>query len=165
VRLLGRALERAGLHVTLSHRLVREYREYERVSTAVVNAYVGPVMGGHLQSLAPTAPRGLRVMQSSGGLIGARVARDEPVRTVLSGPAGGVVGAAARARRAGLRRLITFDMGGTSADVSLVDGVPAWRTEARIGDLPIRVPAVDIHTVGGVGEGKKTTALSLNAIP
>ena len=150
-RMIGRALARAGLHVTLSHRLVREYREYERVSTAVVNAYVGPVMAGHLRSLAPTAPRGLRVMQSSGGLIGARVARDEPVRTVLSGPAGGVVGAAARARRAGLSRIITFDMGGTSADVSLVDGVPAWRSEVRIGDLPIRVPAGDIHTVGAGG--------------
>jgi N-methylhydantoinase A len=150
-RRLGRALARAGLHITLSHALVREYREYERVSTAVVNAYVGPVMGGHLRSLAPSAPRGLRVMQSSGGLIGARVARAEPVRTVLSGPAGGVVGAAARARRAGLPRLITFDMGGTSADVSLVDGAPSWRTEARIGDLPIRVPAVDIQTVGAGG--------------
>jgi hypothetical protein len=149
-RQLGRALARAGLHVTLSHRLVREYREYERVSTAVVNAYVGPVMAA-IPGLAPSAPRGLRVMQSSGGLIGARVARDEPVRTVLSGPAGGVVGAAARAGRAGLRRIITFDMGGTSADVSLVDGAPAWRTEARIGDLPIRVPAVDIHTVGAGG--------------
>ncbi len=150
-RLLGRALARAGLHVTLSHRLVREYREYERVATAVVNAYVGPVMAGHLRSLGPSAPGGLRVMQSSGGLIGSRVARDEPVRTVLSGPAGGVVGAAARAQRAGLARIITFDMGGTSADVSLVDGAPAWRTEARIGDLPIRVPAVDIHTVGAGG--------------
>src|SRR6185436_16188716 len=150
-RLLGRALARAGMHVTLSHALVREYREYERVSTAVVNAYVGPVMAGHLRSLEPSAPRGLRVMQSSGGLIGSRVARDEPVRTVLSGPAGGVVGATAVAARAGLPRIITFDMGGTSADVSLVDGAPAWRTEARIGDLPIRVPAVDIHTVGAGG--------------
>ena len=150
-RLLGRALTRAGMHVTLSHRLVREYREYERVSTAVVNAYVGPVMANHLRSLVPSAPRGLRVMQSSGGLIGARVARDEPVRTVLSGPAGGVVGAAARAGRAGLPRVITFDMGGTSADVSLVDGAPSWRTEAHIGGLPIRVPAVDIHTVGAGG--------------
>jgi len=150
-RRVGRALARAGLHVTLSHRLVREYREYERVSTAVVNAYVGPVMADHLRSLAPSAPRGLRVMQSSGGLIGARVARDEPVRAVLSGPAGGVVGAAARARRAGFPRIITFDMGGTSADVSLVDGAPAWRTDVRIGGLPIRVPAVDIHTVGAGG--------------
>jgi N-methylhydantoinase A len=150
-RRLGRALARAGLHVTLSHRLVREYREYERLATAVVNAYVGPVMAGHLRSLGPSAPRGLRVMQSSGGLIGSRVACDEPVRTVLSGPAGGVVGATAVAARAGLPRIITFDMGGTSADVSLVDGAPAWRTEARIGDLPIRVPAVDIHTVGAGG--------------
>jgi N-methylhydantoinase A len=137
--------------VTLSHRLVREYREYERLTTAVVNAYVGPVMARHLVRLAPAAPRGLRVMQSSGGLVAGRVARAEPVRTVLSGPAGGVVGAAARARRAGLLRVVTFDMGGTSADVSLVDGAPAWRTETRVGDLPIRVPAVDISTVGAGG--------------
>jgi len=150
-RRLGRALAGRGLHVTLSHRLLREYREYERVATTVVNAYVGPLMAGHLRGLARAAPGGLRVMQSSGGLVGARTAGAEAVRTILSGPAGGVVGAFDRARRAGLRRIITLDMGGTSADVSLVDGALAYRTETAVGDLPVRVPAIDIHTVGAGG--------------
>jgi N-methylhydantoinase A len=150
-RRIGRALAGRGLHVTLSHELLREYREYERMATTVVNAYVGPIMARHLRSLATAVPGGLRVMQSSGGLIGAPTACVEAVRTVLSGPAGGVVGAAERARRAGLRRLITLDMGGTSADVSLVDGEIAYRTETAIDGLPIRVPAIDIHTVGAGG--------------
>jgi N-methylhydantoinase A len=90
-------------------------------------------------------------MQSGGGLIGAPRASAEAVRTILSGPAGGVVGAAAAARRAGLDRLITLDMGGTSADVSLVDGALALRSETTVGGLPVRVPAIDIHTVGAGG--------------
>jgi N-methylhydantoinase A len=150
-RRLGRALAGEGLHLTLSHRLLREYREYERVATTVVNAYVGPVMTRHLRALEADAPGRVRVMQSSGGLITARTASAEPVRTILSGPAGGVIGAAERARRAGLRRVVTFDMGGTSADVSLIDGVPAYRSETSIDGLPVRVPAIDIHTVGAGG--------------
>ena len=151
-RRLGRALAGRGLHVTLSHRLLREYREYERVATTALNAYVGPLMARHLRALAAVVPgRRLRVMQSGGGLIGAPVACAEPVRTILSGPAGGVVGAAERARRAGHRRVITLDMGGTSADVSLVDGALAYRSETSIDGLPVRVPAIDIHTVGAGG--------------
>jgi len=150
-RRLGRALAGRGLHVTLSHRLLREYREYERTATVVVNAYVGPLMARHLRALAAAVPRGLRVMQSSGGLVGARAASTEPVRTILSGPAGGVVGAVAHARRAGLDRIITLDMGGTSADVSLVDGDVSLRTETTIDGLPVRVPVLDIHTVGAGG--------------
>lgn len=150
-RRLGRALAGEGLHLTLSHRLLREYREYERVSTTVVNAYVGPVMTKHLRALEAGVPGRVRVMQSSGGLIAARTASTEPVRTILSGPAGGVVGAAERAQRAGLERIVTFDMGGTSADVSLIDGVPAYRTETTIDGLPVRVPTIDIHTVGAGG--------------
>jgi len=150
-RRLGRALARLGLHLTLSHELLREYREYERVATTVVNAYVGPVMTRHLTSLATAVPRGVRVMQSSGGLIGVRTACAEPVRTVLSGPAAGVVGALQRARRAGLSRIMTLDMGGTSTDVSLVDGELRHRNETTIDGLPIRVPAIDIHTVGAGG--------------
>ena len=151
-RRLGRALAGRGLHVTLSHRLLREYREYERVATTALNAYVGPAMARHLRALAGVVPgRRLRVMQSGGGLIGAPTACAEPVRTILSGPAGGVVGAAERARRAGHRRVITLDMGGTSADVSLVDGALAYRSETSIDGLPVRVPAIDIHTVGAGG--------------
>src|SRR5439155_35316 len=151
-RRLGRALAGRGLHVTISHRLLREYREYERVATTALNAYVGPLMARHLRALAAVVPgRRLRVMQSGGGLIGAPVACAEPVRTILSGPAGGVVGAAERARRGGHRRVITLDMGGTSADVSLVDGALAYRSETSIDGLPVRVPALDIHTVGAGG--------------
>jgi N-methylhydantoinase A len=150
-RRLGRALAGRGLHVTLSHRLLREYREYERVATTVVNAFVGPGMSRHLGLLAGAVAGRLGVMQSSGGLVGARTAAAEPVRTILSGPAGGVVGAAERARRAGLGRVITLDMGGTSADVSLVEGRPGFRVETSVGGLPVRVPSIDIHTVGAGG--------------
>jgi N-methylhydantoinase A len=148
---LLRALARSGAHVTASHRLLREYREYERVSTTVVNAYVGPLMTAHVNALATLVPGGVRVMQSNGGLVGAATASAEPVRTVLSGPAGGVVGASDRARRAGFDRILTLDMGGTSTDVSLVDGPLAYRAETTIDGLPIRVPALDIHTVGAGG--------------
>jgi len=148
---LMRALARLGIHVTASHRLLREYREYERVSTTVVNAYVGPLMTEHVSTLAKLVRGGVRVMQSNGGLVGAPTAAAEPVRTVLSGPAGGLVGAADRARRAGFARILTLDMGGTSTDVSLVDGPLAYRTETTIDGLPIRVPSLDIHTVGAGG--------------
>src|SRR5262249_41199880 len=153
-RALGRALAtQPGVFQTLSHQLVAEYREYERVETAVINAYVGPLMSRNLRTLA-TGLRGvrLRVMQSNGGgIIAARVAGSEAVRTLLSGPAAGVIGAAAVARQLGLTRVITFDMGGTSTDVSLIDGAPRQRTEWSIGGLPLRVPAIDIHTVGAGG--------------
>jgi len=150
-RRLAQALAGRGLHVTLSHRLVHEYREYERLSTTVVNAYVGPVMARHLRALTAGVPGGVRVMQSSGGLMEVRAAAAEAVRTVLSGPAGGVAGATERARRGGFRRIITLDMGGTSTDVSVVDGVPAYRTDAVLAELPLRVPSMDIHTVGAGG--------------
>src|SRR5438876_8909506 len=106
---------------------------------------------GHRGTLARGAAGGLQVMQSSGGLVGARTAATEPVRTILSGPAAGVVGAAAAARLARVGRIVTLDMGGTSTDVSLVDGPLAYRTEATIDGLPVRVPALDIHTVGAGG--------------
>jgi N-methylhydantoinase A len=150
-RRLGRALAGRGLHLTLSHRLLPEYREYERVATTVVNAYVGPIVAGHLRALGDGVPGRVRVMQSSGGLVGVATACAEPVRTILSGPAGGVVGAADRARRAGLDRIITFDMGGTSADLSLVDGVLAHRNETAVDGIPVRIPVIDIHTVGAGG--------------
>jgi N-methylhydantoinase A len=150
VRLL-RALRGSGLHVTASHRLLREYREYERLATTVVNAYVGPLMAAHLRRLGIAARGGLRVMQSNGGLVGGATAAAEPVRTVLSGPAGGVAGASDRARRAGFDRVVTLDMGGTSTDVSLVDGTAAYRSETTVAGMPVRVPAVDIHTVGAGG--------------
>jgi N-methylhydantoinase A len=151
-RLLGRAARREKVPCSLSHELVSEHREYERLSTTVINAYVAPVMTRHLSDLERRLRRTkLRVMQSNGGAISARLAGREAVRTVLSGPAGGVIGGWAVARALRLRRIITFDMGGTSTDVSLLDDGPSYRTEWSIGGLPLKVPALDIHTVGAGG--------------
>lgn len=151
-RALGRALRSLGLAVSLSHRLVAEYREYERLSTTVMNAYVAPVMGNHLARLRRGLGRlGLRVMQSNGGAVSIETASREAVRTLLSGPAGGVIGARLAARRAGEERVVTFDMGGTSTDVSLIDGEARLHTEWSIADLPVKIPAIDIHTVGAGG--------------
>ena len=156
-RQLGAALADADLFCSLSHELIAEYREYERCSTTVINAYVGPVMHRHLEKLEQglgTLKAGgtrLRVMQSNGGAISARLAGREAVRTVLSGPAGGVIGAWTAARALQLRHVITFDMGGTSTDVSLIDGAVRYRSEWAIDGLPVKVPAIDIHTVGAGG--------------
>jgi N-methylhydantoinase A len=151
-RLLGAALRRLGVPCSLSHQLVNEYREYERLSTTVINAYVAPVMRRHLSRLRRgVRPAALRVMQSNGGAVSVETAGREAVRTLLSGPAGGVTGALVAARRIGERRLITFDMGGTSTDVSLVDGVARQHTEWSIAEQPVKVPAIDIHTVGAGG--------------
>jgi N-methylhydantoinase A len=151
-RRLGRALAALGLPCSLSHELVAEYREVERTSTTVLNAYVAPVMRRHLATLAAGVGRaGLRVMQSNGGAVSVATASREAVRTLLSGPAGGAMGAVAAARRVGIQRVIAFDMGGTSTDVSLLDGAPRQQTEWTIGELPVKVPAIDIHTVGAGG--------------
>jgi len=152
-RMIGAALAReTDLFCSLSHELIAEYREYERLSTTVINAYVGPVMRNHLGQLERGLQRTrLRVMQSNGGAISARLASREAVRTVLSGPAAGVRGAWAVARALRLRRVITFDMGGTSTDVSLIDGTLRYRSEWTIDELPLKVPAIDIHTVGAGG--------------
>ncbi|RMG21682.1 MAG: hydantoinase/oxoprolinase family protein [Deltaproteobacteria bacterium] len=151
---IGRALrERLGIPVTESHRLLPEYREYERTSTVAINAYVAPKMAGYLERLSKSLPAGTRlfVMQSSGGILPAAQAGEEAVHTILSGPAGGVVGAAAAARAAGRTRVVTFDMGGTSTDVSLVDGEPVSTSWSEIGGHPLRIPTLDIHTVGAGG--------------
>lgn len=143
---------RRGLNVCTSHEILPEYREFERWSTAVVNAYVAPLMDrylGRLQALVSGSR--LAVMQSNGGSISATAARRQPVRTILSGPAAGVVGARAIARAGGLRRVISFDMGGTSTDVSLIDDGISTTTDARIGEFPVRLPMIDIETVGAGG--------------
>ena len=144
------------LPLSLSHVILPEFREYERTSTVVVNAYLQPVMENYLRRLnervAEQSEQGrIFVMQSSGGITALSSASSQPVRTVLSGPAGGVVGAAAMARRSGFERIIAFDMGGTSTDVSLVDGDPRPASEGEIAGLPVRVPMLDIHTVGAGG--------------
>ena len=146
-RAAAKALEQAGVYLCTSHEISPEIREYERGSTTVVNAYVGPLMDRYLSKLG----RGIAIMQSNGGFLPAREARKHAVRTVLSGPAGGLVGAMETARASGFTRVLGFDMGGTSTDVSLVDGVARHTTEASIDGFPIRVPMLDIHTVGAGG--------------
>jgi N-methylhydantoinase A len=146
------AFARLGLPVTLSHELCPAAGEYERTATTVANSYVRPIVATHLERLArEVRSRTLRVMQSNGGAIGVAVAAREPVRTMLSGPAGGVAAAATRARAARLERIISLDMGGTSTDVAFIDGTVPHRTETSIGDVPLLVPSIDIHTVGAGG--------------
>lgn len=140
------------VHVSLSSNILPEYREYERTATTLINAYVAPKMSRYLTRLQTgVAPRHLTVMQSSGGLISAKSAGHEAARTVLSGPAGGVVGAYYVAKQAGFEDLITFDMGGTSTDVALCPGRVPVATDTDIAGLPLRLPAIDIHTVGAGG--------------
>ena len=117
---IAESVSSLNVPISVSHQILPEYREYERTSTVCINAYLQPLMGSYLKKLAAHAPN-LRVMQSSGGSISATAAADEPVRTILSGPAGGVVGALRAARSAGLENIVTFDMGGTSTDVALCD--------------------------------------------
>lgn len=138
--------------VTVSHELLPEFREYERASTCVVNALVSPVMRRYLGHLEEgLGGIRLRVMASTGGSLPPAVIRAQPVQTILSGPAGGVLGAQEMARKAGEARLIAFDMGGTSTDVSLCDGELGHRAEGEIAGLPLRLPMLDIHTVGAGG--------------
>jgi N-methylhydantoinase A len=146
-----------GLSVTLSHEIAREWREYERASTAVLNAYVAPRVEGYLRNLeGELSGRGvgatLHVMQSNGGITTASKARQQPVQTLLSGPVGGTIGGAALSRVTGRPNLLCVDMGGTSFDLSLiVDGNPTVSTETELEGLPILMPLVDIHTIGAGG--------------
>ena len=148
-----------GFSVSASHEVLPQHREYERMSTTVANAYLAPVMSSYLNHLerslseqaADGGAIGLRIMQSNGGSLSAAGAGEQAVRTVLSGPAGGVAGAFAAAVAAGHEQAITFDMGGTSADVSLCPGRLLERTDLMIDGMPIRTPAVDLHTVGAGG--------------
>lgn len=149
-------LRNLGIPVSVSHEILPEFREYERAATLVVNAYLAPKVGTYvrrLESSIRTEQNGsLHVMQSSGGVVSAKLAADEPVRTVLSGPAGGVIGAHRVARLAGFENIIAFDMGGTSTDVSLIETAgPKTTSESRNAELPISVPVLDIHTVGAGG--------------
>jgi N-methylhydantoinase A len=157
-QVVSAALAEIAIPVSISHRVLPEFREYERASTVVANAYLSRIVGDYIKKLADDVDREfhgrLDVMQSSGGTIPARLAAEEPVRTMLSGPAGGVMGAYRMARLAGFDRIIGFDMGGTSTDVCLVDaerGGPQLTSEAVISDVPIGVPMLDIHTAGAGG--------------
>jgi N-methylhydantoinase A/oxoprolinase/acetone carboxylase beta subunit len=144
------ALEGLG-YLCTSHDVCPEFREYERSSTTLINAYVGPLMDKYLAELEAASRHRIAIMQSNGGFMSTKEARRHAVRTVLSGPAGGVVGALEVAKLSGFSRILGFDMGGTSTDVSLCDGQPRETLEASIDGLPVRVPMLDIHTVGAGG--------------
>jgi N-methylhydantoinase A len=143
--------------LSLSHDVVAEFREYERLSSTVVNSFVGPTMSRYIRHLRDRLKaQGLDshpyITQSNGGIISLDVAAETPVRTILSGPAAGVVGAAVVSTQAGYPNLITFDMGGTSTDVSLInDGVASIKLEQEVAGHPIRTPMLDINTVGAGG--------------
>lgn len=151
-RSIAQALAGAELPVSVSSALVPEFREYERTATTVVNAYVAPMMDRYLGRLASEAgAERVTIMGSNGGALPVERARVEPVHTVLSGPAGGVVGALTWGRRVGYDAVISFDMGGTSTDVSLCPGRPLRTREFEIAGLPTAIPVIDIHTVGAGG--------------
>src|SRR5712691_6914810 len=145
-----------GVHVVASHEVAPEFREYERAATTAADAYLAPIAARYLRALADAAVEaGLPepvVMLSSGGVAPVDEAAAHPARLLVSGPAGGVVGAGLVARRAGFEQAIAFDMGGTSTDVCLLPGRYAARVAERfVGSLPIRLPTVDLHTVGAGG--------------
>ena len=152
-QIVAKHLSRLGIPVSCSHEVLPEYREYARFSTTVANAYIRPTLERHLSTLTDSErfPDAFRLMLSNGGCISAENFESAGIRTVLSGPAGGVLGAYHIAKTAGYDQIITFDMGGTSTDVSLCDGSISLTTESTISGLPIKVPLIDIHTVGAGG--------------
>ena len=146
------AIAPLALPLSISSELLPEYREYERLATTVANAYVAPLMSRYLGRLEREANASIvRIMGSGGGALAIARARREPALTVLSGPAGGVAGALHVAQRHGLAHIMTFDMGGTSTDVSLCPGAPLHTREFSISGVPIALPVLDIHTVGAGG--------------
>ena len=158
-QVIGRALRKAmpELQVSLSYDIVPEFKEYERMSTTAINAFVGPVMERYLRELQRSTARvgigsGLHIMQSNGGTMGADAAVERPVHTILSGPAAGVIGSVAIANQAGEKNSISVDMGGTSFDISLCYRGEVRRTQdSEIERLPGKVPMVDSHTLGAGG--------------
>jgi N-methylhydantoinase A len=170
---VANVLAKLGKPLSVSHRIVPEFREYERTSTVVVNAYLQPLMQSYMEKLSDRAhecieeswkgsgatrkrktprkaPR-IFVMQSSGGITALESAAREPVRTILSGPAGGLVGAAATSARSGFKKILSFDMGGTSTDVAAVQDNVRTGGQAEVAGLPVGVPMLEIHTVGAGG--------------
>jgi len=170
------ALAGSGHPLSVSHEILPEFREYERTSTVVMNAYLQPLMQSYMEKLAdrvaqieqregsskdaatprqrksPSRSRSrIFVMQSSGGITAIESAAREPVRTVLSGPAGGLVGAAVAASRSGFTKILSFDMGGTSTDVAAVQGEISAGNQSELAGLPVGVPMLEIHTVGAGG--------------
>jgi N-methylhydantoinase A len=150
-RRLGRALALTGRPVSLSSLICPEFREYERTSTTCINAFVTNVMSRYLTRLKKKIRRPIRIMQSNGGALSVNEASREAVRTLLSGPAGGALGALRAGRRAGFTKLITLDMGGTSTDMSLIDGDLEATSEAMLAGHPVKTPMIRINTIGAGG--------------
>ncbi|KAJ8078497.1 hypothetical protein PM082_012779 [Marasmius tenuissimus] len=147
--------------LSLSHQVLPEMMEYERTVTTVANAYIKPIVGRYLESLQEKlGTTELRVLRSDGGLAGVEIAREHCANLLYSGPAGGVAGVVSHiAKQSSYKNLLTFDMGGTSTDVCLVEnGVPELRRESTIGDLTIRAPSIDVRTVGAGGGSIATVA-------
>ena len=143
--------------ISLSHEIAREWREYERASTAVMNSYIGPVTNNYLKSLqkqleGSNYKKPLYIMQSNGGVIRAESALEQPVKTLLSGPVGGTIGGQALSKLIKRPNLICVDMGGTSFDMSLIiNGKPTVTNETEQEFIPLLIPLVDIHTIGAGG--------------
>jgi N-methylhydantoinase A len=152
-RRVGEMCQAAGLTVSLSSELLPEFREYERASTTAINASLRPTVERYLASLREgLSGSSLQIMHSSGGTLSPGDAAAQAARLVLSGPAGGILGAAFVARTAGFADVITYDMGGTSTDVAtILGGAPQWTTASTVDGLPIALPMFDIHTVGAGG--------------
>jgi len=151
-RIIQRELDKEKMLSSISSNLLPEYREYERTTATALNAYLMPMLNNYLSDLEQEIKKvDLRIMQSNEGYISPDKAKLEPIKTALSGPAAGVVGAYRLAKLAGFRNIITFDMGGTSTDVSLADGQIRRTNESTVGDFPIRLPIIDIHSVGAGG--------------
>lgn len=167
---IAAALRARNYSVSVSHEILPEHREYERTSTTVINAYLAPVMSNYLRDTTlriaaltraqkklktkrtkNLSSSSVRIMQSNGGIISAEHAAREPVRTILSGPAGGVIGAAHAAKLAGIEKCISFDMGGTSTDAALLTKELHTTSEATVAGFPVAVPMLEIHTVGAGG--------------
>ena len=145
-------LIKAGVPVTLSSEILPEFREYERLTTTLINAYLGPIISSYIEQLSHhlgNVP--LYIQQSNGGILPADDIENRAVYTVLSGPAGGVHGSHQLAKEMGLEKIITFDMGGTSTDVSLCEQTPTLTRDHQIDGYPIRIEVLDIHTVGAGG--------------
>ena len=162
-RVVGRAVADAmpGAYLSLSHQILREYREYERMSTTVVNAYIGPKVGGYVASLESSLGRigfkgDLSIMRSNGGVMTPQVATERPVAMMESGPVGGIIASARFGQLLGQASVISFDMGGTTAKASLVkDGVPTLAPGYHVGGYasghPVMLPMIDVVEVGAGG--------------
>ncbi len=149
---LGRFLEKRGMKVYLSSRLIPEFREFERMSTTVINAYLGPVVGNYIRTLKEKLPMAsIMVQLSSGGCLPADRVEHMAAATILSGPAGGVLASLELGKSLGIKNILTFDMGGTSTDVSLCPGQLIYTRDYRIEGFPINLPVIDVHTVGAGG--------------